>query len=474
MSDPQGFLKFKRVDPSRRAPDERVKDWKEFYLPVSEPKIKDQASRCMDCGVPFCQGPTGCPLQNVIPQWNDWTHQGRWREALDRLHMTNNFPEFTGRLCPAPCESACVLGVNDSPVTIRLIENEIAEKGFAEGWVLPVKSARQRTEKIAVVGSGPAGLAAAQQLARTGFAVTVFEKADKPGGLLRYGIPDFKMEKSVLDRRLSQLISEGVEFKCGVNVGTDLSVQALVQDFSAVCLTIGAEKPRDIQIPGRDLDGVWLAMDFLIAENVRQHSGETHSWLSGKKVIVIGGGDTGSDCIGTAHRLGASDVIQLEILPEPPVLRDSSTPWPMWPLKLRVSHAHEEGVVRDWSVRTLEFLGDKGLVRGLKLQRLQWEAGRPVPVEDSEFDLSADLVVLATGFQGVGKSPWLDLLGVRVRSTGSLEVDDSYKTKVKGVFAAGDAKRGASLIVWAIAEGRQMASRVEAYLNDDSRSWPKP
>ena len=467
-------MKVKRSGPTRRPVEARVHDWKEFYEPIAEDALKAQGSRCMDCGVPFCQGDTGCPVENLIPEWNDLVHRGRWIDALKALHTTNNFPEFTGRLCPAPCESACVLGIIDDPVSIRVIEWNIIDKGFAEGWVSPILPVSETGLRVAVVGSGPAGLAAAQQLRRAGHEVTVFEKADRIGGLLRYGIPDFKMEKWVLDRRLDQMIAEGVTFRTNVDVGRDLSVEELRQSFDAICLAGGAMAPRDLPVPGRELSGVHFAMDYLTQQN-KINAGDPppppaeRLTAEGKRVVIIGGGDTGSDCLGTTHRQGAKEVYQFELLPQPPPQRAESTPWPLWPMQLRSSHAHEEGCKREWSVSTTKFTGRKGRVEKLHAVRVNFQKddqgrSRMVEIPDTAFELDVDLVLLAMGFAGPEKRGLLTDLEVTLDARGNVAVDENYMTNVDGVFAAGDMKRGASLIVWAIAEGRKAAAGIERYL----------
>jgi len=428
----------------------------------------------MDCGVPFCQGDTGCPVQNVIPEWNALVQQGRWKDASLALHATNNFPELTGRLCPAPCESACVLGLIEQPVAIRNIEQAIADKSFSEGWVVQSAGAPDSGFRVAVIGSGPAGLAAAQQLRRLGHAVVVFEKDDRIGGLLRYGIPDFKLEKEVLELRLRQLEAEGVHFETNVEVGRDLHVTQLRDEFDAVLLAGGAQKARDLRVPGRELGGVHLAMDYLTQQN-RRIAGDTiadaHAiWAGGKRVVVIGGGDTGSDCIGTAHRQGATEVVQFELLPEPPKERAASTPWPHWPMKLRTSHAHEEGAQRDWSVSTTELSGDGRRVQRLHAVRVDLQQGANGPqfaeVAGSGFTLDADLVLLAMGFTGVREEGLLSDLGVTISPRGAVSTDAQYRTNIPGVFAAGDMRRGASLIVWAIREGRDAAASIDRHLRN--------
>ena len=467
MADPKGFMKYTREGPERRPVEIRIQDWEEFYKPFSDDKLKAQGARCMDCGVPFCQSPSGCPVVNLIPEWNDLVHRGRWKEALKALHTTNNFPEFTGRLCPAPCESACVLGINSDPVSIRVIEWNIIDKGFDEGWVEPVLPLVATGKKVAIVGSGPAGLAAAQQLAREGHNVTVYEKADRIGGLLRYGIPDFKMEKWVLDRRLDQMKKEGVTFETNANAGVDLDPQTLRREFDAVLLALGAEQARELPIPGRDLKGVHLAMDYLTQQNKRVAGDDILDepiTAKGKRVVIIGGGDTGSDCLGTAHRQGCSEAHQFELLPEPPPARADSTPWPLWPMQLRTSHAHEEGCDRQWSVSTTKFSGHDGQVTKLHAHRISLENGKFTPVPGTDFEMDADLVLLAMGFTGPVKSGLLDSLGVQYDARGNVTVDENFMTSIEGVFSAGDTKRGASLIVWAIAEGRKAATGIHQYL----------
>ncbi|MGQ0812057.1 MAG: glutamate synthase subunit beta [Nitrospiraceae bacterium] len=467
MADPKGFMKYAREGPKRRAVELRVLDWKEFYEPISDDKLQTQGARCMDCGVPFCQSTNGCPVVNLIPEWNDLVHRERWGDALKALHTTNNFPEFTGRLCPAPCESACVLGINSDPVSIRIIEWNIIDKGFSEGLVQPILPTAPTGKTVAVVGSGPAGLAAAQQLARAGHTVTLYEKADRIGGLLRYGIPDFKMEKWVIDRRLDQMKAEGVEFRTGVDVGKDITGEELRRTYDAVCLTLGAEQARELPIPGRELKGIHLAMDFLTQQNKR-NAGDTITEepisAKGKRVVIIGGGDTGSDCLGTSHRQGCTEVHQFELLPEPPPQRAGSTPWPVWPMQLRTSHAHEEGCDRQWSISTTKFAGRNGHVTKLHGQRVAFESGKFVPIPNSDFEMDADLVLLAMGFTGPVRNGLLDSLGVKYDARGAVAVDDNFMTSVDGVFAGGDTKRGASLIVWAIAEGRKVAAGVDKYL----------
>lgn len=472
MADPKAFITLRRATPSRQAVEERVHHWGEFYQPVGEAKVQTQAARCMDCGVPFCQGDTGCPVRNIIPEWNKLVERGDWRTAFDSLHSTNNFPELTGRLCPAPCESACVLGVVNEPVAIRHIEQQIADRGFSEGWVMPRAPHRATGFSVAVIGSGPAGLAAAQQLRRVGHRVVVFEKNERIGGLLRFGIPEFKLEKSVLDLRLSQLAAEGVLFESGVNVGEDITVAQLRARFNAICIATGSESPRDLPVPGRDLAGVHFAMDFLTAQNRRLNgilpiNGDINA--RDRNVVIIGGGDTGSDCAGTCIRQGAKSVTQFELLPQPPVDRAPSTPWPLWPMMLRSSHAHEEGCAREWNIATTEFTGDNGRVQRLHTARVETKIladGRLdfARIPGSEAVIEADLVLLAMGFTGPVKSRLLTDLGVELDPRGNIKTDGAHRTSVDGVFAAGDARRGQSLIVWAIREGRDAADAINSYL----------
>jgi glutamate synthase (NADPH) small chain len=470
MADPAGFLKHpKRETPVRRPVPLRLRDWHEVYEDFSHDKLRVQATRCMDCGIPFCHH--GCPLGNLIPEWNDLVRTDLWWEAIERLHATNNFPEFTGRLCPAPCESSCVLGINQDPVTIKQIEVEIIDNAFARGWVTPLPPQTLTGKTVAVVGSGPAGLAAAQQLTRAGHTVTVFERADRIGGLLRYGIPEFKMEKRHLDRRLAQMTAEGTVFRPGVNVGVDVSAEQLRADFDAVVLAGGATAWRELPIPGRDLDGVHQAMEYLPwANRVQQgdavlgEDGEPPITAKGKRAIIIGGGDTGADCLGTVHRQGAVSVHQFEIMERPPDSRAESTPWPTYALMFRVSAAHEEGGERVFSVNTEEFTGRDGQVTGLRAHEVRMVEGRFEKIDGTDFELHADLVLLAMGFTGPEKEGLLTDLGVDFTDRGNVARDADFATSVPGVFVAGDMGRGQSLIVWAIAEGRAAAAGVDNYL----------
>ncbi len=469
MGDSTGFMKHDRQLPSRREVPVRLRDWKEVYEDFPIAKVREQASRCMDCGIPFCNN--GCPLGNLIPDWNDLVFQDRWRDAIDRLHATNNFPEFTGRLCPAPCEAACVVGITQDPVTIKQVEVEIIDRAWSEGWIEPQRSELRTGRSVAVVGSGPAGLATAQQLARAGHDVVVFERADRPGGLLRYGIPEFKMEKQHLDRRLAQLEAEGVEFRCNVDVGVDVTGDQLREQFDAVVLAGGATAARDLTIPGREFVGIHQAMEFLPLANRVQEGDLDRSPIhaEGKRVVIIGGGDTGADCLGTSHRQGAISVHQFEIMPRPSESRPAENPWPTWPIVYRTSSAHEEGGERVYAVNTLEFLGDNdGNLTGLRAVEVVSEIveGRPtfVPVEGSEFEVPCDLVFLAMGFVGPESGGVLEQLGVDLDLRGNVARDESWSTNVDGVFVAGDMGRGQSLIVWAIAEGRSVAASVDTWL----------
>jgi glutamate synthase (NADPH) small chain len=458
------FITEPRETALRRPASERVNDWFEIYLPFPEQKLRTQATRCMDCGVPFCHN--GCPLTNLIPDWNDLVARGRWREAVRQLHATNNFPEFTGRICPAPCEASCVLGINTPPVTIKQIEKTIIDRAFAEGFIAPEPSSTKTGKRVAVIGSGPAGLAAAQQLARAGHDVTVFEKADRIGGLLRYGIPNFKMEKHLIDRRLDQLRAEGVRFRTNAHVGVNVAVEDLRREHHALLLAGGAEHPRDLRVPGRELNGIHFAMDFLPQQNRRNegdHVPEDQAILAGgKHVVIIGGGDTGADCLGTCHRQGALSVTQFELLPKPPDDRAPSTPWPLWPMMLRSEGAHEEGGTRDWSVSTARFTGDEdGNVKQLHALRVD---SKLQTIPGTEFTINADLVLLAMGFLGPVRNGMIEQLGVKVDQRGNVATGDNYMSSVPGVFAAGDMRRGQSLVVWAIAEGRKAAAAIDKYL----------
>ncbi len=474
MGDPRGFLIHDRSLPSRRPVPVRLKDWKEVYEDRPDEDVSLQASRCMDCGIPFCN--MGCPLGNLIPDWNDLAYRDNWKDAARRLHATNNFPEFTGRLCPAPCEGACVAGINTEPIAIKNIELTIIERAFAEGWVTPVIASNKTGKTVAVIGSGPAGLAVAQQLTRAGHDVTVFERADRVGGLMRYGIPEFKMEKHLLDRRLEQMTAEGTTFTANAYVGgptedeTSIPVAELQASFDVVVLATGATQWRDLPIPGRELVGVYQAMEYLPPSNKVQHGddGNTDIHAKDKKVVVIGGGDTGADCLGTALRQGASSVHQFEIMERPPPERSDSTPWPTWPLMYRVSSAHEEGGVRLYSVSTTEFTGKDGRLTGLEGHEVSMELveGRPSfsKVPDSDFKMDVDLVFLAMGFTGPEQGTVLDQLGVELDGRGNVQRDSNWRTSADNVFVCGDSGRGQSLIVWAIAEGRSCAAAIDAHL----------
>ncbi len=480
MGKVTGFIEIKRKKHATRPIEERIRDWREVYLPSATADLQAQGARCMDCGIPFCH--QGCPLGNLIPDWNDLVYRDRWRTAIDRLHATNNFPEFTGRLCPAPCEGSCVLGINDDAVTIKDIEVAIIDRAYDEGWVRPNPPETRTFKKVAVVGSGPAGLAAADQLNRVGHSVTVFERSDRIGGLLRYGIPEFKMEKRVLDRRLAVLEEEGVIFRAGVDVGTDVPVARLRSDFDAIVLAAGAGQPRDLPVPGRELRGIHFAMEYLTLQNRRCEGDviQDDQFISaqGRHVVIIGGGDTGADCLGTVHRQGAKSVTQLELLTQPPVDRAPDNPWPQWPNIFRVSPAHEEGGERLYSVSTQRFVGDDaGRVRalqGTKVEIIRKDGRVHVqPITGSEFEIQADLVLLAMGFLGPERGALANDLGLKMTGRGNVWRDERWMTSVPGVFAAGDMQRGQSLIVWAIAEGRSAARGVDQYLMGES-TLPAP
>ncbi|MEW6314198.1 MAG: glutamate synthase subunit beta [Pseudomonadota bacterium] len=464
MGKPTGFMEIARHDLPSQPVAERLRHYREFALHLADEELSKQGARCMDCGIPFCQ--SGCPVNNIIPDWNDLVYRGQWLHALETLHSTNNFPEFTGRICPAPCEASCTLNINADAVTIKAIEHAIIDKGWEQGWVKPEPAARKTGKKVAVVGSGPAGLACAQQLARAGHSVTVFEKNDRIGGLLRYGIPDFKLEKAVIDRRLEQMRAEGVEFRTSANVGDNVPAEQLLAEFDAVVLTGGAEQPRDLPVPGRELQGVYFAMEFLTQQN-KLVAGDTVAdqiKATGKHVVVIGGGDTGSDCVGTSNRQGAASVTQFELLPKPPVQENKPLTWPNWPTKLRTSSSHEEGCQRDWAVATKALLGSHGKVEKLRAVRLAWQDGKMSEIPGSEFEIKADLVLLAMGFVSPLRTV-LEAFGIARDARGNAQADtDSYRTNVDKVFAAGDMRRGQSLVVWAIREGRQCARAVDEFL----------
>jgi glutamate synthase (NADPH) small chain len=475
MGLPTGFLEIERKDRPYEKVEKRLKSWKEFVLPLPAAEVSRQGARCMDCGIPFCHN--GCPVNNLIPDWNELVRRDRWQEALEVLHSTNNFPEFTGRICPAPCEAACTLNIDDNPVTIKSIECSIVDRGWEEGWVTPLVPARKTGKRVAVVGSGPAGMACAQQLARAGHAVTLFEKADRIGGLLRYGIPDFKMEKRLIDRRVRQMEAEGVECRTGVEVGATLSIKSVLEGYDAVALTGGAEWPRDLEVPGRELSGIHFAMDFLVQQNKRvagddEARAAPKGTLSArdKHVVVIGGGDTGSDCVGTSNRQGAASVTQLEVMPQPPEKENKALVWPDWPLKLRTSSSHEEGVERDFAVLTRRALGKDGRITALECARIDWVKGDDgrlaiKEVEGSRFELKADLVLLAMGFLGPRKPGMVEQAGLALDPRGNVLANvQDYKTSVPKLFAAGDMRRGQSLVVWAIREGRQCARSIDESL----------
>ena len=470
MGKETGFLELDRQDRSYADPKERLTHYREFVIPPAEPALRAQASRCMDCGIPYCH--TGCPVNNIIPDWNNLVYEGDWRSALDVLHSTNNFPEFTGRICPAPCEASCTLNIIDQPVTIKSIENAIIDKGWEQGWVTPQLPTHQTGKTVAVVGSGPAGLAAAQQLARAGHSVTVFEKNDRLGGLLRYGIPDFKLEKHLINRRAVQMEGEGVQFRTSVEVGVTISVVSLKENFDAIVLAGGAEEPRRLEIPGAELSGVRLAMEFLTQQNKRNAGDEETRaaprgsiTATGKHIVVIGGGDTGSDCVGTSNRQGAASVTQIEIMPRPPEKEDKALTWPDWPMKLRTSSSHEEGVERDWAILTKRVAGQDGQVTGLDCVRVEWVQGQMQEVPGSEFTLKADLIFLAMGFLGPLKQGLLGQAGVELDARGNVAAAVSdYRSSDPQIFACGDMRRGQSLVVWAIREGRQAARAVDEML----------
>jgi glutamate synthase (NADPH/NADH) small chain len=460
-----GFIEYQRLTEAAEPVDARVKHYREFIVALKDDEASKQGARCMDCGIPFCQ--TGCPVNNIIPDWNDLVYRGQWKQALDTLHSTNNFPEFTGRVCPAPCEASCTLNINNDPVGIKSIEHFIIDKGWEEGWVVPRPAAARTGKRIAVVGSGPAGMACAQQLARAGHDVVLMEKNDRIGGLLRYGIPDFKMEKDLIDRRMAQMEAEGVEFRINHHVGENIAATDLLNQFDAIALTGGAEQPRDLPVPGRELDGVHFAMEFLPQQNkVVAGDNVDHQILAtGKRVVVIGGGDTGSDCVGTSNRHGASSVTQFELLPQPPEQENKPLVWPYWPIKLRTSSSHEEGCNRDWAIATKRLEGANGKVERLIAVRVEWKDGKMQEIADTEFEIPADLVLLAMGFLGPVQKGLLEQFGVEKDSRSNVKANtNDYRTSVDKVFAAGDMRRGQSLIVWAIREGRQCARAIDEYL----------
>ncbi len=470
MGKETGFLELDRKDRTYADPKERLKHYKEFVVPHSEEALKGQASRCMNCGIPYCHN--GCPVNNIIPDWNDLVYKGDWKNALEVLHSTNNFPEFTGRICPAPCEESCTLNLSGQPVTIKSIECAIVDRGWKEGWIEPQVPEKKTGKSVAVVGSGPAGMACAQQLARAGHSVTLFEKNDRIGGLLRYGIPDFKMEKHLINRRAVQMEAEGVTIRTSAEVGVDVSIKSLKENFDAIVMAGGAEDARMLQIPGAELPGVRLAMEFLVQQNKR-NAGDSEEraaprgtlTATGKDVIVIGGGDTGSDCVGTSNRQGAKSVTQIEIMPQPPEHEDKLLTWPDWPMKLRTSTSHEEGVTRDWAVLTKEVVSEDGKVTGLKCVRADWSNGKLEEVPDSEFTLKADLILLAMGFVGPKKAGMLDQAGVELTDRGNVDANTlDYRTSDEQIWACGDMRRGQSLVVWAIREGRQCARSVDEAL----------
>jgi glutamate synthase (NADPH/NADH) small chain len=481
MGKPTGFKEYARETPARRPVPLRILDWNEVYVDFSDEKLRTQGARCMDCGIPFCHGSVrgpnpltdsvGCPLGNLIPDWNDLVYRGRWHEALEMLFKTNNFPEFTGRVCPAPCEEACVLGINEKPVTIKLIEQNIVEHAFKQGWVKPQPPAARTGKKVAVIGSGPSGLGAAAQLNKAGHLVTVFERSDRVGGLLMYGIPNFKLEKWVVERRVKLMEAEGITFKTSANVGVNVDVEKLRQEFDAIVLCGGATAARDLPVPGRELAGIHFAMEYLPQQNKRNLGDAVENQISAKDkhVIILGGGDTGADCLGTAHRQGARSIRQFELLPKPPEGRTADMPWPYWPMIYRTSSAHEEGGERDFAINTKKFSGENGVVKKLHGIRLEWEmaGSRPAKMKEvpnSDFELDCDLCLLALGFLGPQKSGMIEQLGLDLDPRGNVKVDSNYMSSTPGIFAAGDMRRGQSLVVWAISEGRQAARSVDAFL----------
>ncbi len=475
MGKPTGFIEFQRISEAQLAVSDRLKNYREFVLHLTDEQAAQQGARCMDCGIPFCSN--GCPINNIIPDWNDLVYRQDWRNALEVLHSTNNFPEFTGRICPAPCEAACTLNIGNDPVGIKSIEHAIIDKGWEQGWIAPLVAAQKSGKRVAVVGSGPAGLAAAQQLARAGHAVTLFEKNDRIGGLLRYGIPDFKLEKAHIDRRMQQMQAEGVEFRVNQHIGKDVAADKILAEYDAVVLSGGAENPRDLPVPGRELAGVYFAMQFLAQQNKVNAGDQVANQISasGKHVVVIGGGDTGSDCVGTSNRQGAASVTQLELMPRPPEQENRPLTWPYWPLKMRTSSSHDEGCTRDWALATKAFVGSAGKLTGLKLIRLEWQDGKMTEIAGSEFELKADLAFLAMGFLGP-QSTLPDAFGVARDARSNVRADTeeggaagkAYQTSVAKVFAAGDVRRGQSLVVWAIREGRQCARAVDEFLMGSS------
>lgn len=470
MGKPTGFMEFEREVPARRPVEERMKDWNEVYVEFPDDKVRTQSARCMDCGIPFCHN--GCPVNNVIPHWNDLVYHNRWKEAIMILHSTNNFPEFTGRICPAPCEASCVLGINEPPVTIKAIERSIVDYAFEKGWILPEPPPKRTGKRVAVIGSGPSGLACAQQLNRAGHHVTVYEKSDRLGGLLRYGIPDFKLEKHLVDRRIYQMQAEGIVFTTRTHIGVNIAAEEVRRMYDAVVLCGGSETPRDLPAPGRELKGIYFAMEFLLQQNKRNAGDKIDTAkeivATGKRVVIIGGGDTGADCLGTSLRQGAASVLQLEIMPKPPNDRSPSTPWPLWPLQLRTETSHEEGGTREWSVATTKFEGDD---RGnlIKLHGVRvGPAPKFEPIPGTEFTVDADLLLIAMGFTGPVQKGMIEKMGITLDSRGNVATDGNLMNDIPGVFSAGDMRRGQSLVVWAIAEGRRAARCIDTYLMGSS------